>query len=81
MQNEATYPTEDQATLLKAERLRKRNLKAKAAGGIREKVRDMKMGEIEVEEAIRATEERLEVLKGVVADEKRVKQGMDDGKE
>ncbi len=73
MQNEAGYPIEDQEASLKAEKIRKKKLKAKTAEGIRGKVRDLKMGEMEVEEAIRATEERLAVLKGVVADEKRLK--------
>ena len=64
---------EDQETLLKAKKLREKTLKGKAAEGIRGKVRELKMGAREVEEAIRITEDRLGVLKGVVADEKRVK--------
>ena len=75
MQHGASYPVEDQETLLKAKKVRQKALKAKAADGIRGKVRELKMGAREVEEAIRVTEERLAVLKGVVADEKRLEEG------
>ena len=74
MQHETIYPVEDREALLKAKKVRQKALKAKAADGIRSKVSELKMGAREVEEAIRVTEERLAVLKGVVADEKRLKE-------
>lgn len=71
----ASFPVEDQETLLKAKRLREKALGGKAAEGIRGKVKESRMALREVEEAIRVTEERLGVLKGVVADEREGKEG------
>ena len=74
MQGSASYPKEDQEALLRAKKARQQRLKGKAHGGMREKVRDLRMGAREVEEAIRITEERLGVLKGVVREEKNLKE-------
>ena len=59
---------------MKADKIRKKKAKGKFADGLRRKVRELKMGEMEVEEAIKKTEERLAVLKGVVAEEKVLKE-------
>ena len=75
----ATYPVEDQETLLKAERLRQKAAEGKAAEGIKGRVKESKMAAREVEEAIRVTEERLGVLKGVVAAERKVKEDEGNG--
>ena len=71
----ASYPASGEANdaQVQAKRARQQNLKARAGGGLREKVRELEMGAREVEEAIRITEERLDVLKGVVREEKRLK--------
>lgn len=73
----ARYPVEDQETLSKAKRVREKAWEDKTAEGIRGEVKGSKMRARELEEAIRVTEERLGVLKEVVAEEKKVKE--DDG--
>ena len=79
MQNEASYPIEDQEAIVKAEKVRAKRAKAKAKEGLRGKIGGSGMGVLEVEEAIRATEERLGVLKGVVAEEKGLRERVEKG--
>ncbi len=65
----------DEILSVKARRLREKPAAAAGAeGDIRGKVKESKMGAREIEEAIRVTEERLGVLKGVVLEEKKVKE-------
>lgn len=67
----------DEMLSVKARRLREKSAAAAAAGAegdIRGKVKESKMGAREIEEAIRVTEERLGVLKGVVLEEKKGKE-------
>ena len=79
MQNEAAYPVEDQEALARAEKVKAKRVKAKAKEGLRGKVRELGIGGVEVEEAIRKTEERLEVLKGVVAEESVLRERVENG--
>ena len=59
----------DQEAFVKA-----KTLKDTAGAGVKRTLESLRMGGREIEEAIKVTEERLKVLKGVVGEEKRLKE-------
>lgn len=71
------YPasSSDQEAVAQARRQREQSLKGM---GMRKMLADVKMGEREVDHAIRVTEERLEVLKRAVKEQKGVQDEVED---
>lgn len=62
-------PNSDAEALAKLKKQRQQNLKGK---GVRDKLEGLRMSEMEVDQAIRITEEKLEVLKKAVVEGKGV---------